>query len=60
MNKKYFTTTDMIGLTELKNAETTFTFLYYLQKTLGTKIRAGFRKPALKKLDVLTEFLNSL
>ncbi len=38
----------MIGLTELKNAETTFIFLYQLQKTLGARMRAGFRKPALK------------
>ncbi len=28
MNKKHIVTTDMIGLNELKNAETTFTFLY--------------------------------
>ena len=30
MNINDFTTTDMIGLTEIKNAETTFTFLHYL------------------------------
>ena len=28
MDKNDIVTTDMIGLTELKNAETTFTFLY--------------------------------
>ena len=28
MNKNHIVTTDMIGLDELKNAETTFTFLY--------------------------------
>ncbi len=28
MNKKYIVTKDLIGLNELKNAETTFTFLY--------------------------------
>ncbi len=28
MNKNKIVTTDMIGLTELKNAETIFTFLY--------------------------------
>ena len=48
MNKKHIVTTDMIGLNELKNAETTFTFLYQLQKNLGARMRAGFRKPALK------------
>ena len=30
MNKNHIVTTDMIGLNELKNAETTFTFLHYL------------------------------
>ena len=28
MNKNHIVTKDMIGLNELKNAETTFTFLY--------------------------------
>ena len=43
MNINDIITTNMIGSTELKNAETTFTFLHCLQKNLCTKIRAGFQ-----------------
>ncbi len=48
MNKNDIITTNMIGPTELKNTETTFTFLHCLQKTLCTKIRAGLKASSKK------------